>query len=47
MLTIQPWRPLLTIVLLALALGIAACVNDRPPDPDFARHSATPYVGYH
>lgn len=45
--TVRAYRPLLAAMLLALAVAVSACVNDRPPDPDFARHSATPYVGYH
>ena len=40
-------RRLSAALLLVLAGFLTACANDRPPDPDFARHSATPYVGYH
>jgi hypothetical protein len=47
MLIAHAQRPLLALMLIILALAVSACVADRPPDPDFARHSATPYVGYH
>jgi hypothetical protein len=40
-------RLLLALMLVTIALAVSACVADRPSDPDFARHSVTPYVGYH